>query len=80
MKRWRGKGDIKDLTTGPGKLTQAFGIDKSHDGLDLTSGDLFIEDSEDKPKIFTTTRIGLSRGGDLPLRFYIEGNGFVSRK
>jgi DNA-3-methyladenine glycosylase len=80
MKRWRGKGDIKDLTTGPGKLTQAFGIDKSHDGLDLTKGDLFIEDSKEKPEIFTTTRIGLSKGGNLLLRFYIKDSKFVSRK
>ena len=81
MKRRRDKGDVHDLTDGPGKLTQALGIDKSHDGLDLTkSNDLFIEDSNEKPKIFTTTRIGLSKGGDLPLRFYRRDSEFVSRK
>jgi DNA-3-methyladenine glycosylase len=80
MKRWREKGDIKDLTTGPGKLTQAFGIDKSHDGLDLTKDNLFIEDSKEKPDIHITTRIGLSKGADLPLRFYIKDNEFVSRR
>jgi DNA-3-methyladenine glycosylase len=79
MKRNR-KADDKNLTNGPGKLTQAFGIDKSFDGLDLTKANLFIEDSKEKPKIHTTTRIGLSKGEDLMLRFYIKGNDFVSRK
>ena len=81
MRSNRKKKDEKDLTTGPGKLTQALGIDKYHDGLDLTkSKDLFIEDSTEKPVITTTTRIGLSKGGDLPLRFYIKNSEFVSRK
>ena len=80
MKRNRKREKITELTNGPGKLTQAFGITKSHDGMDLTKGDLFIEDSKEKPKIHTTTRIGLSKGHDLPLRFYIKNNEFVSRK
>ena len=79
MKKRR-KTDLKNLTNGPGKLTQAFGIDKSFDGLDLTRANLFIENSKEKPKIYRTTRIGLSKGEKLPLRFYIKGNEFVSRK
>jgi DNA-3-methyladenine glycosylase len=79
MKKRR-KTDIRNLTNGPGKLTQAFGIDKSFDGMDLTKGRLFIEDSKERPKIYTTTRIGLSKGHELPLRFYVKGNEFVSRK
>ncbi|MFH1473620.1 MAG: DNA-3-methyladenine glycosylase [Candidatus Aenigmatarchaeota archaeon] len=80
MKKRRGKDKLKDLTNGPGKLTQAFGIDKSFDGLDLTKDRLFIEDSKEKPKIHKTTRIGLSKGQELLLRFYIKENEFVSRK
>lgn len=79
MKR-RNVNNIRNVASGPGKLTQAFGINKSHDGLDLTKGSLFIEDSKDKPKIHTTTRIGLSIGEKLPLRFYIKDSPFVSRK
>ncbi|MFH0929048.1 MAG: DNA-3-methyladenine glycosylase [Candidatus Aenigmatarchaeota archaeon] len=66
MKRNRKKDDIANLSNGPGKLTQAFGISKKHDGIDLTKSSLFVEDSKDKPKIHTTTRIGLSKGGGLP--------------
>lgn len=80
MKKNRETNDIKNLTNGPGKLTKAFGIEKKHDGLDLTKSNLFIEKSNEKFKIVKTTRIGLSAGEDLLLRFYIKDNSFVSRK
>ena len=80
MKKNRKTNNIRNLTSGPGKLTKAFGIEKRHDGLDLTKSDLFIEKSNEKFDIIKTTRIGLSRGEDLPLRFYIKNNDFVSRK
>lgn len=80
MKKRRKTNDIKNLTSGPGKLTQAFRIDKNHDGLDLTKEDLFIENHNDKFKIVTTTRIGLSAGQEKMLRYYIKNNEFVSKK
>jgi len=80
MKRNRQTNDIRNLSNGPGKLTRALGIDKRHDGLDLTKDMLFIENSKDKFEIVKTTRIGLSKGQDLPLRFYIKDNEFVSKK
>jgi DNA-3-methyladenine glycosylase len=80
MKKRRGINEIKNLTNGPGKLTNALGIDKSHDGLDLTRDDLFIEDSKEKFDIVKITRIGLSKGKEKLLRFYIKDNDFVSRK
>jgi DNA-3-methyladenine glycosylase len=80
MKKRRKIDNFKNLTNGPGKLTQALGIDKNHNGLDLTKGKLFIENSKGKFKIITTTRIGISRGKEKLLRFYIKDNDFVSRK
>ncbi len=80
MKRRRKIKDIKSLTNGPGKLTKAFGIDKKHNELDLTKGNLFLENSNEKFKIVTTTRIGLSKGQEKLLRFYIKNNEFVSKK
>ena len=80
MKKLRGTDDARNLTNGPGKLTQAMAIDKLYNGKDATIGNLFIEDSKIKFKTVTTTRIGLSRGEDLPMRFYISGSDFVSRK
>ncbi|MGB9675444.1 MAG: DNA-3-methyladenine glycosylase [Candidatus Nanoarchaeia archaeon] len=73
---------IKDLCSGPGKLTKAFGIEKKHSGLDLTIGkDIWIDIEERKEKfeIESSNRIGVSK--DLPekLRFYIKNNPFVSK-
>jgi DNA-3-methyladenine glycosylase len=72
--------DIKNMTNGPGKLTQAFGISKIHNNIDMTKGSLYIEDSNEKSKIVTATRIGLSAGHDKLLRYYIKDNEFVSMK
>jgi DNA-3-methyladenine glycosylase len=79
MKKNRGINDTRNLTNGPGKLTRAFGIDKRHNGMDLTKDGLFMEDSDEKPRVIESKRIGLSKGKSKLLRFYIEGNEFVSR-
>jgi DNA-3-methyladenine glycosylase len=79
MKKNRVANDTKNLTNGPGKLTKAFGIDKRHDGLDLTEDELFIEDSNERVEVVESTRIGISKGKSKLLRFYIEDNKFVSK-
>jgi DNA-3-methyladenine glycosylase len=79
MKKNRGANDTENLTNGPGKLTKAFGIDKRHDGLDLTRDELFIEDSNEKVEVVKSTRIGISKGKSKLLRFYIKNNKFVSK-
>jgi DNA-3-methyladenine glycosylase len=79
MKRNREINDARNLTNGPGKLTKALGIDKRHNGLDLTKGKLFIEDSKERVEIVKSTRIGLSKGKTKMLRFYIRNNRFVSK-
>ena len=79
MKKNRGLDDTKNLTNGPGKLTKSFGIDKRHNGLDLTGNELFIEDSKEKVEIGESTRIGLSKGKSEILRFYVKDNRFVSK-
>jgi DNA-3-methyladenine glycosylase len=79
MKKNRYLDDTKKLTNGPGKLTKAFGIDKRHNGLDLTGDELFIEDSDERAEVAESTRIGISKGKSKMLRFYIEDNRFVSK-
>jgi DNA-3-methyladenine glycosylase len=85
----------ENLTNGPAKLVIAMGIEKDLYGHDLTKKPLQILDPHHvitsvakqsevntplKPfKIVTTTRVGISSAKDLPLRFYIEGNKFVSK-
>lgn len=78
----RGTNSITNLTSGPGKLCIAYGLDRRHNGLDLLSGSLRIEDTgEPAPrKIVTATRIGIRVGVENPWRFYIDGNPHVSKK
>ena len=74
---------FEDLTSGPGKLTQAFGITKKENGLDMTGGPLRFEENPDLPDILTlkaSERIGISLGKHLLYRFYIKDNPFVSRR
>jgi DNA-3-methyladenine glycosylase len=68
-----------DLCTGPGKLTQALGIEISQDGHDLTRDPLTIRWGESpKGEIISTTRIGISRGTELPYRYLVTNEPNVS--
>lgn len=67
------------LCDGPGRLTQALGIEIDQDGSDLTDGPLYILWGDaPEGRIVSTTRIGISRGTELPWRFLIEGEKSVS--
>jgi DNA-3-methyladenine glycosylase len=71
----------RDLTSGPGKLTRAMAITRAHNGVDLTRGSLTVHRPE-HPRRFeieVTKRIGITKCPDLPLRFLIRGNVFVSK-
>ncbi len=81
MEENRGTEVLTNLCSGPGKLCMAFGLDRRHNGLDLTGSDLVIVDDGCQPgDIATATRIGIRQGVDLPWRFYITGNPHVSRR
>jgi DNA-3-methyladenine glycosylase len=77
----RGKRDLRSLTNGPGKLTQALNINGNLNGADLTRrGPLFIQESlgYEAIDLVATARVGVSAGRQLPWRFFIAGNSFVS--
>lgn len=73
------------LTSGPGKLTKALGIDRKWNGKFLTDNEVWIEDAYNKvpgSKVEATPRIGIDYAGDdalLPWRFTIKGNVWVSK-
>ena len=79
MQKRRKTKKIENLCNGPGKLTQAFGITKKHNNLSLLEGPLQVYDSRKKVEIVKTTRIGLSAGKELELRFFVKGSRFVSK-
>jgi DNA-3-methyladenine glycosylase len=70
------------LTSGPGRLCQAFGITRERDnGVDLTSpkSDLQIQDDGFiARKVVVTPRIGITKDVDRAARFVLDGNPFVS--
>ncbi|HHT62968.1 MAG: DNA-3-methyladenine glycosylase [Bacillota bacterium] len=82
MKKNRGRNELRDLCSGPAKLVQAMGITKEMDGTSAIDGPVkFYEDLHQLTfQIIQTTRIGLSQGKELKLRFYIKNNPFISRK
>lgn len=80
MKAHRGTDDPRRLTRGPAMLCQALRVDRSHDAVDLASGDsVIITDTDhDVGEITATSRIGISSAQDLQLRYFIDGNWYVS--
>ncbi len=81
MKANRGYEDLRRLTRGPAMLCQALAVDRKQDGIDLLAGtELLIREGRrhDPAEVTTSTRIGISSATDLQLRFFVEGNRFVS--
>ncbi len=66
------------LTNGPAKLVQALGLGRNHNRASLMTRELHIERVRRPEGIGVTTRIGITKGWDKPLRFYLKGNPFVS--
>lgn len=74
--------DLRLLSSGPGRLAEAFGITRERDnGKDLTStrSDLWLADDGYIPgQVLVTKRIGITKSADMPLRYLIAGNRYVS--
>ena len=68
------------LTNGPGKLVQALGLGREHNRLPLFKKPLYVLAADRKGAVGITTRIGITEGSELPLRFYLKGNPYLSVK
>jgi len=89
MRARRGTDDLLALASGPGKLTSALGITMDLNGTSLSDGPLQVWSPDSLPgrrpegspgEIVQTTRIGITKAADLPLRFYLKGSRYVSRR
>ncbi|MDH4223426.1 MAG: DNA-3-methyladenine glycosylase [candidate division Zixibacteria bacterium] len=81
MKMKRKNSKMEELTSGPGKLCMAMGINRTLNGADLCGKIIFIEDRGAKiGTIVSTNRIGINLGKKRKWRFYVEGNRYISRK
>ena len=74
--------EFLNLSNGPGKVCLAMNITKSENGIDLLGDSVYILNEKNIPdeKIEITKRIGISKSAELPWRFYIKNNPFVSKK
>ncbi len=81
MKRRRGKKNLRELCSGPGKLSRALGVTKNFYGADLCGDEIFIETTEIKPRIAATKRINVDYAGaaaDYLWRFVAANSKFLS--
>ena len=69
----------RNLCSGPGKLCQAFSIDKSLNGLELGEEVKVFDDGYKIETVGTSSRIGITKATDLQWRFFIDGSEFVSK-
>jgi len=88
MQKRRHTEKLSLLCNGPAKLTEALAITRLFNGVPLFDGPLQIWSPEslcsaslsETAEIVETTRIGIRKAKELPLRFYLKGSGSVSRK
>jgi DNA-3-methyladenine glycosylase len=79
QQRRRGTDDLRALCSGPGKLCQALGITREHDGLPVDRPPFRLRERQDVPEIVTAPRVGITRATELSWR-YLEANSvYVSR-
>jgi DNA-3-methyladenine glycosylase len=82
MRERRGLEQIRNLCSGPGKLTEALGIELHHNGVDLDRGPVVVEP---RPaawrdvEVSVDQRIGITKAVELPWRFCAVGSRFLSR-
>ncbi|MDQ1712624.1 MAG: DNA-3-methyladenine glycosylase [Frankiaceae bacterium] len=70
----------RELARGPARLTKALGIDGDLNGADLVRGPIRIQPGDPVPDdvVRTGPRVGVARGGELPWRFWVDGDPTVS--
>jgi DNA-3-methyladenine glycosylase len=79
QRRRRGVDDERALCSGPGKLCQALGITRAHDGLPLDVPPFKLEERREVPEIVTGPRIGITQATELSWRYMEAGSRFLSR-
>ena len=82
MRRRRGRAEIEQLCSGPGKLTEALGVDLSLNGADLLEPPFELSERGETwngAEIVTSERIGITKAAELPWRYSVAGSRYVSR-
>jgi len=79
MRERRGALADRALCSGPGKLCQALGVTREHDGLPLDEPPFELHAREETPQIVTARRVGITRATELSWRYLLRGSPYVSR-
>jgi DNA-3-methyladenine glycosylase len=79
MRERRGAEDVRLLCSGPGRLTQALGVTREHDGLPLDRRPFELRPRQSEVEVVTGPRIGITKAVELPWRYGLAGSRFVSR-
>lgn len=80
MRRRRGTTVDRLLCSGPGRLSQALGVDIQLDGLPLDGPPFWLNPASQRRATISGPRIGISRAVDAPWRFGLAGSPFLSRR
>ncbi|MEF7613049.1 DNA-3-methyladenine glycosylase [Aquincola sp. MAHUQ-54] len=80
MRERRGPVDDRLLCAGPGRVGQALGITRAHDGLPLDRPPFELQPAPSAQQVLVGVRIGISKAVDMPWRFGLHGSRFVSRR
>jgi DNA-3-methyladenine glycosylase len=75
----RGVDELRLLCSGPGRLTQALGVTREHDGLPLDLPPFKLVPRRGAVEIVTGPRIGITKAADVPWRYGLAGSRFLSR-
>jgi DNA-3-methyladenine glycosylase len=79
MRERRGLDDPRLLCSGPGRLCQALGVTREHDGLPLDRPPFELLERDRDVEVVAGPRIGITRAAELPWRYVEAGSRFVSR-
>ena len=79
MRRRRGLDDERTLCSGPGKLGEALGVIRNHNGLPLDRAPFELRARNGSPDLVTGVRIGITKAAEKPWRYGLKGSPFLSK-
>jgi DNA-3-methyladenine glycosylase len=79
MRERRGLDEPRLLCSGPGRLTQALGVTRAHDGLSLERPPFELRPRAQEVELVTGPRIGITKAVEVPWRYGLAGSRFLSR-
>jgi DNA-3-methyladenine glycosylase len=79
MRERRGRDDPRLLCSGPGRLCQALGITREHDGLALDRPPFELVAAPAAVTVAAARRVGITRAAERPWRYGLSGSPYLSR-